>query len=113
MKVREVVDRIVAATQTPPLDKTCDVLIAGEWEREVTGIVTTFMATVDVIRDAITRGANLIITHEPTYFTGWDTVDWLENDEVYLLKKRLIDLSNRIVFAPAKTSPASTTEPAP
>lgn len=91
MKVREVVDRIVAATKTPPLEKTCDVLIAGDWEREVTGIVTTFMATVDVIRDAITRGANLILTHEPTYFTGWDPVDWLANDEVYQLKRRLIE----------------------
>jgi len=91
MKVREVVDRIVAATHTPPLEKTCDLLVEGDWGREVTGIVTTFMATVDVIRDAITRGANLIITHEPTYFTGWDPVDWLANDEVYKLKKRLID----------------------
>ncbi|HOF10998.1 MAG TPA: hypothetical protein PLV33_13480 [Opitutaceae bacterium] len=34
-------------------------------------------------------------------------------EENAVLKKRLIDLSNRIVFAPAKTSPASTTEPAP
>jgi len=35
MKVREVVDRIVAATHTPPLEKTCDLLVEGDtcWSR--------------------------------------------------------------------------------
>ncbi|MBA4385610.1 MAG: hypothetical protein C0410_12805, partial [Anaerolinea sp.] len=51
----------------------------------------TFMATVDVIKSAISQGANLIITHEPTYFTGWDKTDWLQNDEVYLHKLKLIN----------------------
>ena len=35
---------------------------------EVKGVVSTFMATVDVIRQAIDLGANFIITHEPTWF---------------------------------------------
>lgn len=91
MKVNEVVERIIAACNIPPLEKTCDLLIAGDWNNEVTGIVTTFMATVEVIQEAIARGANLIITHEPTYFTGADNVDWLQADPVYLLKQRLIE----------------------
>jgi putative NIF3 family GTP cyclohydrolase 1 type 2 len=95
MKVRDVVDRIVAACNIPPLEKTCDLLMAGDWDCEVTGIVTTFMATAEVIRDAIARGANLIITHEPTYYTGWDQTDWLLEDEVYLRKRQLLD-ENRI-----------------
>jgi putative NIF3 family GTP cyclohydrolase 1 type 2 len=65
--------------------------MAGKWDTEVTGITITFMATIDVINETISRGANLIITHEPTYFTGWDTTEWLQNDEVYLRKKKLID----------------------
>lgn len=91
MKVREVVERIIAACNIEPLEKTCDQLIVGDWECEVTGIVTTFMATVDVVRDAIAKGANLIITHEPTYFTGWDQIDWLQADPVYVQKQRLIE----------------------
>jgi putative NIF3 family GTP cyclohydrolase 1 type 2 len=91
MNVREVVNRIIAAFDAPPLEKTCDQLMTGDWDCEVTGIVTTFMATIEVIHDAIARGANLIITHEPTYFTGRDHTDWLLEDEVYLRKQQLLD----------------------
>jgi putative NIF3 family GTP cyclohydrolase 1 type 2 len=90
MKVKEVIDTIIAECKIPPLEKTCDLLMAGDWDNEVTGIVTTFMATVDVIQEAISKGANLIITHEPTYFTGWDQTEWLAGDEVYLLKQKLL-----------------------
>jgi putative NIF3 family GTP cyclohydrolase 1 type 2 len=91
MKVKEVVDLIVGSCNTPPLTQTCDQLMSGDWDCEVTGIVSTFMATVDVIKDTISKGANLIITHEPTYFTGLDKTEWLRDDEVYLLKQKLID----------------------
>jgi putative NIF3 family GTP cyclohydrolase 1 type 2 len=92
MIVKNVVDLIIRSCNTTiSLPKTCDLLIAGNWDTEVTGITITFMATIDVINETISRGANLIITHEPTYFTGWDTTEWLQNDEVYLRKKKLID----------------------
>lgn len=91
MRVKEAVDRIIAASRAPTLPETCDQLMAGDWDAEVTGIATTFMATVDVIRQTIASGANLIITHEPTYFTGRDTTEWLQQDEVYLRKKKLIE----------------------
>jgi len=91
MNVKDVVDKIIRECKTPPFEKTCDLLIAGDWSNEVTGIVTTFMATVDVIKDTISKGANLIITHEPTYFTGLDQTEWLAGDEVYLLKQKLIN----------------------
>lgn len=90
MIVKEIVETIVNSCRVPPLDRTCDLLIAGDWQCEVTGIVTTFMATVDVIRKTVEKGANLIITHEPTYFTGWDKTDWLRDDPVYLEKVNLI-----------------------
>jgi putative NIF3 family GTP cyclohydrolase 1 type 2 len=90
MIVKNVVDTITRECKTPHFEKTCDLLIAGGWQSEVTGIATTFMATVDVIREAVSKGANLIITHEPTYFTGWDETDWLKDDPVYLEKLKLI-----------------------
>ena len=93
MKVREIVDGIIAKTGVDPLleDKTCDHLMAGSFNSEVTRIVTTFMATAEVIRRAAELGAELIITHEPTWFTGRDDTGWLQGDEVYLRKKKLIE----------------------
>jgi len=86
MNVRGVVEVILAANGGRRFEKTCDQLIEGDWERQVTGVVTTFMATVEVIRRTIAMGCNLIITHEPTYFTGSDRTDWMEADPVYLRK---------------------------
>jgi putative NIF3 family GTP cyclohydrolase 1 type 2 len=91
MKVREVIEVVLDQNGGMKFDKTCDQLIEGSSDYQVTGVVTTFMATVDVIRRAIDEGCNLIITHEPTYFTGVDRPDWLKDDEVYHRKKALID----------------------
>lgn len=99
MKVKEVIDTILTdCCGDFRLEKTCDLIISGSGETEVTGIVTTFMATVDVIRQAIEIGANMIVTHEPTYFTGLDEIDWLKNDPVYIAKKKLIDDNNITIW---------------
>lgn len=99
MKVKEVIDAILTdCCGDFRLEKTCDLIINGSGETEVTGIVTTFMATVDVIRSAVEIGANMIITHEPTYFTGVDNTDWLENDPVYIAKKKLIEDNNITIW---------------
>ncbi len=91
MNVGEVIEVILRVNGGRKFEKTCDQLIEGNWDYQVTGVVTTFMATVDVISRAVAMGCNLIITHEPTYFTGLDKTDWLKADPVYRQKKALID----------------------
>ena len=100
MTVREIVDAIIQKTGVQPLpeEDTCDQLMAGNWETRVEKIATTFMATVDVIRQAKASGANLIITHEPTWFTGEDQTGWLEGDEVFQRKKELIEESHVAIW---------------
>jgi len=93
MKVQELIDLIIIKTGIDPLpyEKTCDHLMTGDPEMEITKVVSTFMATVEVIQKAIDIHANFIITHEPTWFTGADKTDWLMQDPVYLKKKKLIE----------------------
>ena len=100
MTVREIVDEIIKKAGVEPLpeDKTCDHLMTGSWDMEVKGIVTTFMATVDVIKETIDLGANFIITHEPTWFSGADDIEWLSDDPVYLEKKKLIEEHNIAIW---------------
>ena len=95
MNVRDVVEVVLGLNGGKKIEPTCDQLIEGSWEQPVTGLVTTFMATVDVINQAIDMGCNLIITHEPTYFTGSDLRDWLMTDPLYHRKQALIN-ENRI-----------------
>lgn len=99
MKAQQVVDSIIAYSEVPfKLEQTCDIYLSGTPETEITGIVTSFMATVDVIKKAIELDANMIITHEPTYFTGRDSTAWLTDDPVYLAKKRLLDDNNIVIW---------------
>jgi len=92
MNVQQVIDAVISdSCGTIRLEKTGDVLVSGSPDTEVTGIVTTFMATVDVIRQAIACGANMIITHEPTFYTGVDELDWLQDDPVYQAKRKLLE----------------------
>lgn len=100
MTVKEIIDKIIKKTGTEPLpeDHTCDKLIIGEYSQEVTKAVTTFMATVDVIKEAVNIGANFIITHEPTWFTGMDQTGWLEGDPVYQEKRKLLEENHIAVW---------------
>jgi putative NIF3 family GTP cyclohydrolase 1 type 2 len=99
MRVQDVIEAVLLdSCGDRRLEMTCDVLVAGDAETEVRGIVTTFMATVDVIDRARGLDANMIITHEPTFFTGEDKLDWLENDPVYIAKRRLLESSGVSVW---------------
>jgi putative NIF3 family GTP cyclohydrolase 1 type 2 len=98
MTVQEVIDTIIAAIPGGPLKNTVDVVKAGDVSQPVTGIVTTFLATYEVIQKALAQGANLIITHEPTFYTHRDEVEWLAGNNVYEAKRRLLDEHGIVVW---------------
>jgi putative NIF3 family GTP cyclohydrolase 1 type 2 len=91
MKIQSVIDTILAAVPGAPQLDSVDVFKTGDPLQEVTGIVTTFLATYAVIEKAVELGANLIISHEPVFYNHVDRVDWLQGDPVYTAKRSLID----------------------
>lgn len=91
MKVKQIIDGIINKFGGVKFEQTCDQLMSGSFDTEVTGVVTTFMATVEVINEAIDCGANFIITHEPTYYTGLDQTEWLKGDPIYEEKKKILE----------------------
>jgi len=56
MNVKEVVESVLALNGGRKFEKTCDQLIEGSWDSKVTGVVTTFMATVEVVRRSAKLG---------------------------------------------------------
>lgn len=89
--VQTVIDTIIAAVPGAPFPDTVDTLKAGDPGQAVTGLVTAFLATSAVIERAAALGANLIITHEPTFYNHRDTVDWLAENPVYQAKRAQIE----------------------
>lgn len=51
---------------------TVDTFKAGDPSTVVKGIVTATMATLDVLKQAVAAGANMVITCEPTFFARAD-----------------------------------------
>ncbi len=90
MKVCDVVD-FLSGLSGPVRPDTCDTLKAGSLDHEVHGIAVTFMATVEVIEKAAALGADLIVTHEPTFYEHTDHPAWRDGSEVARRKQDLID----------------------
>jgi putative NIF3 family GTP cyclohydrolase 1 type 2 len=80
----------------PP--NTVDTVKAGELSTPVTGIATTFLDTMDVLREAARRGTNLVITHEPTFYNHLDDTAFFADDPVYREKLEFIQRHHMVVF---------------
>lgn len=98
MTIRQAIDTIISQIPGGKTEQTVDTTKSGDPTVAVTGIVSTFLATTAVIREAIANNANLIITHEPTYYNHTDETDWLENDPVYQYKRKLLEDNNIVVW---------------
>jgi putative NIF3 family GTP cyclohydrolase 1 type 2 len=95
---RDVIDVIVRASTGTLPEGTVDTTKAGDPSRKVSGITTTFLATCEVIRKSAEKNNNVIITHEPIFYNHLDQTDWLRDDRVYAVKKKLLDDTGVIVW---------------
>ena len=98
MTIREVIDMILNAVSAFPFPQTVDTIKAGDASQPVKGIVTTFLATQEVIQRAAASGANLIITHEAVFYSDRDDLSWLDNDPVYMAKAKLIEQQDMVIW---------------
>jgi len=89
--IQDVIDIIIEAVPGAPREGSVDTFKLGDPSQKVTGIVSTFLATCEVIERAAALGANLIITHEPTFYNHLDEEDWLSDDPIYQFKRDLIE----------------------
>ncbi len=96
--IQAVIDTILGQIQSGRLTETVDTVKCGDPTQDVKGIVTTFLASYEVIRKAVDLGANFIITHEPTFYNHRDMVDQLAGDPVYEAKRRLLDDNGIVVW---------------
>src|SRR6185312_8619030 len=69
---QEIVDRIKKSIGVDWTSDDVDTFKAGDPSTIVTGVVTTSMATLDVLQKAVQAGANLIITAAPTFYSRAD-----------------------------------------
>jgi len=96
----DVVARIKSHVGVPWQRDTVDTFKTGDVTTRVTGIAVTMMATLDVLQRAVKAGANLVITHEPTFYDHKDVVEALtrEKDAVFAAKMAFITQHHLVVW---------------
>jgi putative NIF3 family GTP cyclohydrolase 1 type 2 len=86
MKANEVIQKIKENVGVPWRETTFrDIFKVGNPEVEVKGIATIMMSTLDMLQRAHAAGLNLVITHEPTFWSDAETMD-LSADPIYKIK---------------------------
>lgn len=97
--VGQVSDMIFKETGFKENNDTVDIIKAGSRDMKVNGIVTTMFATIEVIYKAIDLKANLIIVHEPTFYSGRpDERSWAKSSDVIDRKLKLLNDNNITVW---------------
>lgn len=97
---RQIIERIQKNVGVPWTTPTVDTFKAGNPDEPVTGIAVTMMATLDVLDHAAAAGDNLVITHEPTFYSHLDTLTQLEkqHDAVLAEKQKFIHDHHLVVW---------------
>jgi putative NIF3 family GTP cyclohydrolase 1 type 2 len=98
LSVMDVVERIKGKVGMPWMAQTVDRIVAGDGNIQVRGIATTMMATLEVIQRAVAAGNNMIVTHEPTFYSHQDTTDELVGDPTYQWKRKFLAEHGVAVF---------------
>jgi putative NIF3 family GTP cyclohydrolase 1 type 2 len=94
----DVIQRIKDHVGVPWRTETVDRIIAGSPQTAVKGIATTMMSTMDVVQRAASSGRNMIVTHEPTFYSHQDGVDQLKDDPAYRFKDAFIRDHDIVIF---------------
>jgi putative NIF3 family GTP cyclohydrolase 1 type 2 len=89
---------IIKMTGAATIPNTVDVIKEGDPSTTVTGIATCMFATMDVLKQAVGKGCNLIVTHEPVYYNHLDETDQFQNDPVFLEKKKYINDHKLVIW---------------
>ena len=96
---RQIVDRIRQKLAAPPVpNSTRDTFKCGDPDTPVTGIATTFMATLDVLQRAQQAGRNFVISHEPTFWHDPEPMAEMAGDPVTRFKLDFVEKHRMVVW---------------
>jgi putative NIF3 family GTP cyclohydrolase 1 type 2 len=98
LTAKDVIARIQKNVGVPWHDQTVDTIKAGSPDTGVKGIATTMMATLDVVQRAAAAGKNMVITHEPTFYSHEDKTEALHDDPTFRFKQAFLEEHGMVVF---------------
>jgi len=99
LTARKVLEQIKKNIGVPWREQTVDNFKDGSnADAALKGIATTMVATLDLLKRASVADRNLVIVHEPTFYSNLDDPKDFVNDPMYVLKRDFIRQNGMSVF---------------
>ena len=98
MSGSQIIDLIKKNVTCPWSAQTVDTFKSGNPDDVVTGIAVCMFADMKVLKEAVANKCNLIIAHEPTFYSHLDETKTLENDPVFQDKLKYINENKLIIW---------------
>lgn len=95
----QLADRILAAAATDgAVMSAIDRIVAGDPTTVVTGIATVAMASIDALQVATTKGCNLIVSYDPTFWSEGDQLNHVAGNRLFAAKREFIRAHGLVVL---------------
>jgi putative NIF3 family GTP cyclohydrolase 1 type 2 len=98
MTVRSFINSLKTSMGAAWQETAIDDFLYGNPDTPLNKIAITMMATQAVIEEAVSRGCNLIITHEPLFYNHHHKFQHLLNDAVYKAKEKYLSQHRLCIF---------------
>ncbi len=102
MTIEQVISKVHTAAPEhdfAPGFPSVDTIKYGDIKKECTGVALACAPSAQVLKTMGEKGLNLLIAHEPLFYTNVDTTDWLEaKSDVYEAKKAILDKYHIVVW---------------
>lgn len=98
MMIQEFINWLKASIGMEWKETAIDDFLYGSPDIELKNVAVTMMATQEVLEEAVRRGCNLIITHEPLFYNHHHKFQHLLKDAVYLAKEAYLRTHGLCVF---------------
>jgi len=98
LSANNIIDLIKKNVTCPWSAQTVDTFKSGNPDDAVTGVAVCMFANMKVLQQAVAEKRNLIIAHEPTFYSHLDETKALENDPVFQDKMKYIKENKLIIW---------------
>lgn len=79
-------------------ERTVDRIIMGDPEKHIRKILVTWISSFDAVRIAVQRGFDMLITHEPTFWSHLDEAEVTQASKIGRSKKRFIEEAGLVIL---------------
>ncbi|HET7121386.1 MAG TPA: Nif3-like dinuclear metal center hexameric protein [Solirubrobacterales bacterium] len=98
LPANEIIERIQNEIGVEWHEDSGDGIAAGDAETEIHGVTVSVWPTLEVLRRAVADRKNLIVTHEPLFWTDEDPAKVIPGDRLAEAKRSLIFENQLVVF---------------